>query len=1214
MESESHDLQYQFLQRISSLELNAGEDYSADTFEHKVISFAIACLSEESRSSEQENFRSKLFLNTGGHRYAINEIADNDVVQFDKLRIDLKLSKILPSYQQTSGLVEELISQFVSLKDKSELRKKIFGVGRAKNKSDIYDELKTHYAVIENAEQLAFLLLYAKQSSSDLEDPLTPLKGFQVNTKSGAKTLVDGPFYLNSYQFICDDRILAGYKDLGTLLDLNEEKQQFKMKDCVVLCLEPLFIDSTFYCPGIRPDLADSELLQQFFWEYIYERWSVLQPSSIHIKGEVKGTGLNTQENVLTNVEQYLNFEPSSKILEVEYALDSERDSELPPNWMVQWSRSGNLEQKLAFLRTLGINTTDSHVVNLRKFFKGQLTLDTNRIVEQFSTQKKLALNTLRWCASKAIEFNSETKLSAVKEILRLIQTGLQSESPIPIVLEGENNTISHRLEYASKNPILFSLSKVSEQAKKLYFQIDIARIVKSLISSGHQLIAQDVLPDTWNIDQLHISELRRTLNVDAIKKTGTELKEGFYQRWKEIQNNRYSIFLCPAGIPYQVIIEDSIITRITQVEIEADIDKESGIIAVKTDSSEDVIKKLATIINKGNFTKEILDQLEDKKRGEADDIKTYYREIYTPPADGELERIQKGNENKYFPKGEKEDFIEKLVSLLDSQESPWKGYIYHFAHIEAAASIIKSEKIMSRLKVKNLHPKEFKDSAGQVLIDRTDSFILDCARFYFRPLTPTQYHNEGLGAGIFDDNPICPVPVFFVFPLRTVLTKYPNDSYVSNGNLSTGWAEYGKTYDFLKKFDFENVYKKYGETDLQAYKRASQQELIVQEELDFSDIPIKVICRSNQDREMLIKLIPPNSSYRDLIKVDRSYYNNRNPYIIVEQSKHHINANVAGRYVSGKLVIKAKYTSQSELDGSAIIEPFINVAAANQLEAKLPTPSKYSIHYQYNSKEWLIFSGQFSNSELDPKSFLNLLRHVLLEEVLDTKKLVHTIKLLPGLSKLFGMNSSTNGLYNLERHTLLVLSEFEKYFSKEWRKISSVRKLFRLLLCVHDIGKPEALQSGNKDHQFENTISYLVQLREYFPLSKRQFKIMLSMLEKDPIGRFFQGEISVETASFQIYEMALNAGIIQQSMFFNYFKLFTIFYQVDAGSYTVDAGGQRYLEQLFQYVDSSQKCYHPAKNRLLFSNSYEEKYSQLEREFISYIMDLKGNHQKNEY
>ena len=87
-----------------------------------------------------------------------------------------------------------------------------------------------------------------------------------------------------------------------------------------------------------------------------------------------------------------------------------------------------------------------------------------------------------------------------------------------------------------------------------------------------------------------------------------------------------------------------------------------------------------------------------------------------------------------------------------------------------------------------------FKDSAGKDLIGRTNDYIKrNFARFYFRPLTPTQFHNELLGS-LNDIFAICPVPIFFRFKIEDVLKTHGAKCAVSNGNLATDWAHYGNS------------------------------------------------------------------------------------------------------------------------------------------------------------------------------------------------------------------------------------------------------------------------------------------------------------------------------------------------------------------------------------------------------------------------------------
>ena len=67
-------------------------------------------------------------------------------------------------------------------------------------------------------------------------------------------------------------------------------------------------------------------------------------------------------------------------------------------------------------------------------------------------------------------------------------------------------------------------------------------------------------------------------------------------------------------------------------------------------------------------------------------------------------------------------------------------------------------------------------DNASKQVIDITEVRTTSYARFYFRPLTPTQYYNEGYKhmqlrySG--DQNANIPVPVFMAFDLESLLKK----------------------------------------------------------------------------------------------------------------------------------------------------------------------------------------------------------------------------------------------------------------------------------------------------------------------------------------------------------------------------------------------------------------------------------------------------------
>lgn len=186
---------------------------------------------------------------------------------------------------------------------------------------------------------------------------------------------------------------------------------------------------------------------------------------------------------------------------------------------------------------------------------------------------------------------------------------------------------------------------------------------------------------------------------------------------------------------------------------------------------------------------------------------------------------------------------------------------IYHFTHLFNAIDIIKSRKILSRNKAEGY----FANSAGNLVARRSTAH--NFARFYFRPQTPTQFYNECLGmdseSGYWKTwyyqgehrkwktyypqarnlgLPKCPIPVFFKFDLKEVLMKMYDKCFYSTGNMQTNWARVEKVSENPNDINTEHLYSSV--SDFENYKQYSQQELLVEEEFDFSILDsLEIIC-----------------------------------------------------------------------------------------------------------------------------------------------------------------------------------------------------------------------------------------------------------------------------------------------------------------------------------------------------------------------------------
>ncbi len=353
------------------------------------------------------------------------------------------------------------------------------------------------------------------------------------------------------------------------------------------------------------------------------------------------------------------------------------------------------------------------------------------------------------------------------------------------------------------------------------------------------------------------------------------------------------------------------------------------------------------------NDENKIENTITDSKNQNKDAIKEYeekFSKFEEIPDKKFLENEQQFNK-QFFIKNDVISFEDKLYEIIESLNSKWKGYIYHFTHVENAKNIIASKKLLARNYTK------FVDSAGKGYIQTTENIVKDYVRFYFRPLTPTQYYNEGLGRLTKNqDLPQCPVPVFFKFNLKEVLKKYMRKCYISNGNLRHYPAvQFGNDSEILKKFNFENLYAEFGNCEINEFLVASQQEFIIQREFDFSDIKdYSIICRNESDKETLMALLKEDDIDIKKIIIDEDFYYNYNRFVNIDLDNSSLNIEFAQVYEDEHLHIVINNNNQNLI-----------IQTTNSLNISHDGLNfHYEIYYisPYKQK-WLVFKNDIKNN-----------------------------------------------------------------------------------------------------------------------------------------------------------------------------------------------------------------------------------------------------------
>jgi O-acetyl-ADP-ribose deacetylase (regulator of RNase III) len=197
-------------------------------------------------------------------------------------------------------------------------------------------------------------------------------------------------------------------------------------------------------------------------------------------------------------------------------------------------------------------------------------------------------------------------------------------------------------------------------------------------------------------------------------------------------------------------------------------------------------------------------------------------------------------------------------------------------------------------------------------------------------------------------------------------------------------------------------------------------------------------------------------------------------------------------------------------------------------------------------------------------------------------------IKICDSVPELFEFYKAKVRHYTIMEHTINVFNQFETYFSNKFSAFDI--EVFRLILLLHDIGKYTAHLNGNRNNQYSETLSIVSKYKQILSLSDNDFKLFNALLSDDSLGNYMQDKVTLDTVYNKI-EQQCSLSNLDIKLFF---YLLSVYYQCDVASYTVDAGGLKYLEYLFEYKDG-RKIYNDEFNLLQFAAKYQKKYNLLQ-------------------
>ncbi len=151
---------------------------------------------------------------------------------------------------------------------------------------------------------------------------------------------------------------------------------------------------------------------------------------------------------------------------------------------------------------------------------------------------------------------------------------------------------------------------------------------------------------------------------------------------------------------------------------------------------------------------------------------------------------------------------------------------------------------------------------------------------------------------------------------------------------------------------------------------------------------------------------------------------------------------------------------------------------------------------------------------------------------------------------------------YSIATHTAMVLNNFEKFFAQDKFPKIFDREIFKLILALHDIGKPEAIENEGKEAQHGYTAKMIEEFFDEMEIEEKYKKFAISLIWIDVVWEYLQDKISLDEAREEIEKRAVNSGFDTKT----FVELLIIFFRVDAGAYTTGAGGFEALDKLFVF------------------------------------------------
>ena len=453
----------------------------------------------------------------------------------------------------------------------------------------MFDELKKDHTCLENAYQLAFALLYAKDN-----DNSKLLKAFTLHTKSTEPVEIGSfdAFHLNEHSFIESQAILDlnYYAGVDELLKMKEKGNAF-IFGSQRLVYEPYIEKNAFYCVPIRllEENESPEQLQLELLNYLYSIWSVIpdleRPLHLDLKTNTDGSlgGLMLRQLVYPETfalvkerfpDWLMNWIGGEKEIVEERVVETTAEEPVEPETEEQEEETAEKSAaaakvvlvpkgKLSLLNAIGVNTGRSTLTTVRQYFHTNTgaVISQKQLNDLKNQEQDYLLQTILWLQSEGTVFSSEDeRLYWLRKLYNTLPK-LTNNTPLPYIskVEGtdEEPTFKYQVANHSDRELYYFDNKQQRQLLEK-FEITIAHVFECLKEKECYFTNLDIK----GVD-LKTTKVENQLDIERLENNSQEWGADHYMKWRA--SSEYSIHLYDGEIPYRVYFLEQVVKSYEQ-------------------------------------------------------------------------------------------------------------------------------------------------------------------------------------------------------------------------------------------------------------------------------------------------------------------------------------------------------------------------------------------------------------------------------------------------------------------------------------------------------------------------------------------------------------------------------------------------------------------------------------------------------------------------